>query len=80
MNKRELYQALRYQVLTPPVTTMGPCANGCGLWARGSAECKHCLARKLDKELGNLFASHWVVWAEYTREAEASLEDAINAR
>ena len=80
MNKRELYQALRYQVLTPRVTTMGPCADGCGQYARGSGTCKHCLAKMLDKALGGRKASDWVIAAQEAREAEAFLEDAIDAR
>lgn len=78
MNKRELYQALRYQVLTPPVTTMGPCARGCGDFARGSAVCKVCLAREIAGITGDLLAIQWVSAMQTARSLEARLEDALD--
>lgn len=78
MNKRELYEALRYQVLTPPVTTMGPCANGCGMDARGARECKLCLARQLADKTGSLLAIQWVSAMQNARYLEAMLEGALD--
>lgn len=36
--------AIRYQVFTARVTTMGACAKECGRPARGGGECADCLA------------------------------------
>lgn len=60
VSARDLWQALRYQTLTPRVTTMGPCSRGCGRSARGSAVCGTCLAVELDTLLGCWDASEWV--------------------
>jgi hypothetical protein len=60
MTARALWEALRYQTLTPSVTTMGPCSRGCGRGARGSAVCRTCLAAELDTLLGQWDASEWV--------------------
>lgn len=36
MNARDAYSRLRYELAPVGVTTMGPCAKGCGEDARGS--------------------------------------------
>lgn len=77
MNNQELYDALRYQVLTPRVTTMGPCANGCGNSARAAGICGTCLAKRLDAVLGNDLASAFVTAMNTARRSEAALEDAL---
>jgi hypothetical protein len=66
MTARALWEALRYQTLTPSVTTMGPCSRGCGNGARGSGVCRGCLCAELDALLGDGRATEWVT---ATREA-----------
>lgn len=34
------------------VTTFGPCANGCGMSARGGRVCAECLTKELEKVVG----------------------------
>jgi hypothetical protein len=50
---QETIEDLRYQILTPSVTTMGPCCTeGCDQASRGCRECPLCLCEKLDKLTG----------------------------
>ena len=42
-----LYGRLRYELAPVGVTTMGPCAKGCGEYARGSGTCLNCLVAEL---------------------------------
>lgn len=50
---RESLDVLTYNLLRPTVTTMGPCANGCGAYARGSGECATCLIDKIGEAIGD---------------------------
>jgi hypothetical protein len=56
---RDLVSYLRYQILVPPETTMGPCSNSdnptlpCDNIARGSGKCSECVMRELSKVTQN---------------------------
>ena len=62
MSLQSLYDALKYQVNVPAITTCGPCDSpGCAHYARGSLTCKHCLSADIDMILDNRMASKWVM-------------------
>lgn len=49
----DLIGSLKYQILTPSVTTMGPCSTeGCPEYARGAGRCPLCLCKELDDATG----------------------------
>lgn len=78
MNNHELYLAARYQCITPKITTMGPCSNpGCKHAARGSSECKHCLAKKLNALLGGQLGSKLVNTLVQAQHAIWAVEEAL---
>ena len=52
MTRDEIIAALRYQIITPRVTTMGVCANYCGGTARGGGKCARCMTLALSHYIG----------------------------
>jgi len=52
MSAADLIDRLRYQVLRPHITTMGPCPR-CGEGSRGSNVCSACLMRDLEALIGS---------------------------
>lgn len=52
---RQILGDLHYQTYMG-VTTMGPCANGCGNAARGSGVCSECLTLELAGHAGESLA------------------------
>ena len=70
MTRDEIIAALRYQIITPRVTTMGNCARACGGWARGSAVCPGCLTASLAEFIGITEAVK--IAAAFRHEAEAN--------
>ena len=57
---RQLLGDLNYQINSPSVTTMGPCAMKCGQGARGSGTCPECLAIDLGSIVGDGLALEYV--------------------
>lgn len=51
MNTPALIHALRYQILRPSITTMGPCPK-CAAGSRGSDVCSACLMVSLTDVIG----------------------------
>ena len=70
MTRDEIIAALRYQIVTPRVTTMGWCANGCGRVARGAGKCPACWTLALSLHVGISEAMR--VADELRTEAEAN--------
>ena len=58
MNGYDLICALRYQTMTPRVTTLGNCSRACGRSARGCGVCRHCLTADLSGIVGYALADH----------------------
>ena len=78
MSLQSLYDALRYQVNIPAITTCGPCDQPrCAHYARGSATCKHCLSGQIDAILDNRMASKWVMQQGEANRTRWILEMAI---
>ena len=77
MTRDEIIDALRYQIITPRVTTMGPCSRYCGSSARGAGVCAMCRTFDLSGHVGVAKASRIAAefWAEaktnWAREDEA---------
>ncbi len=68
----DLLYSLRYQVLSPRITTIGPCATeGCSHLARGSGTCEWCLASKLSGLTGDAETINQLV--QCLREAQCRL-------
>lgn len=84
MAKREpfynILDNLRYQVLTPEVTTMGQCfTEGCTNLARGAAECPDCLLTKLARITNNDYSVSTWYWALRALQEQRLLVDELYA-
>ena len=58
---RQILGDLNYQISSPSVTTMGPCAMKCGNSARGSGTCADCLAIDLGAIVGDGLALEYIL-------------------
>lgn len=61
MTALDLIAAIRYQCLTPSVTTWGPCKGGCAEGARGGGYCRHCLGAQLAELIEPAIAARLVL-------------------
>jgi hypothetical protein len=77
-----LIDQLRYQIVTPRVTTMGHCANeGCSHTSRGGRECQWCVYAKMRELIGegNVLAHRLFHSLTEYRDAWWASEEAIEA-
>lgn len=77
MNARDAYSRLRYELAPVAVTTMGPCAKGCGEYARGSGTCRNCLVAELQTAVPGFDWSAFVATMEVSKNAIIDAETAI---
>jgi len=63
---RELYSALRFQLAPNSITTIGPCAGGCGMSARGAGMCPDCAAHDLSRLIPSV---NWFALVEALEES-----------
>lgn len=77
MNARDAYSRLRYELAPVGVTTMGPCAKGCGEYARGSGVCRNCLVAELQAAVPTVDWPAFVVTMEVSKNAIIAAETAI---
>ena len=79
MNARDAYSRLRYELAPVGVTTMGPCAKGCGEDARGSGVCRNCLVAELQVAVPTVDWPAFVVALINSRNRIINAELAIEA-
>ena len=76
MNARDTYSRLRYELAPVGVTTMGPCAKGCGEYARGSGVCRNCLVAELQVAVP---CFDWSAFVETMQASKVAIIDAETA-
>ena len=79
MSAYDLYSRLRYELAPVGVTTMGPCAKGCGEDARGSGVCRNCLVAELQVAVPTVDWPAFVVALINSRNRIINAELAIEA-